>query len=58
MFQTGNYFPNLGPLLFLKYISDLDDNITSKVLKFADDSKVFRKVNNDGYKHLQNDLDE
>ena len=25
----------LGPILFLIYITDLDDNITSKVLKFA-----------------------
>ena len=32
------------------YISDLDDNITSNVLKFADDTKVFRKVNTDGDK--------
>ena len=48
----------LGPLLFLIYINDLDDNITSTVLKFADDTKVFRKVNNDGDKqHLQNNLD-
>ena len=48
----------LGPLLFLIYINDLDDNITSNVLKFADDTKVFRKVNTDGEKqHLQNDLD-
>ena len=40
------------------YISDLDDNITSNVLKFADDTKVFRKVNTDGdKKHLQNYLD-
>ena len=39
-------------------INDLDDNITSNVLKFADDTKVFRKVNNDGDKqHLQNYLD-
>ena len=45
----------LGPLLFLIYINDLDDNITSNVLKFADDTKVFRKVNTDGDKqHLQN----
>ena len=37
------------------YINDLDDNITSNVLKF--DTKVFRKVNTGGDKqHLQNDL--
>ena len=48
----------LGPLLFLIYISDLDDNITSNVLTFADETKVFRKVNADGDKqYLQNDLD-
>ena len=47
----------IGPLFFLIYINDLDDNITSNVLKFADDTKVFRKVNNDGDKqYLQNDL--
>ena len=40
----------LGPLLFLIYINDLDDNITSNVLKFADDTKVFKKVNTDGDK--------
>ena len=46
-----------GPLLFLIYINDLDDNITSNILKFADDTKVFRKVNTDGDKqHLQYDL--
>ena len=45
----------LGPLLFRMHISDLDDNITSNVLKFADDTSVFRMVNNDGDKqHLQN----
>ena len=52
----------LGPLLFLIYIyiyiNDLDVNITINVLKSADDTKVFRKVNNDGdKKHLQNGLD-
>ena len=31
----------LGPILFLIYVNDLDDGITSKVLKFADDTKVF-----------------
>ena len=48
----------LGPILFLIYINDLDDSITSNVRKFADDTKLFRKVNTDGDKqHLQNDLD-
>ena len=48
----------LGPLLLLIYIIDLDDNITNNILKFAVDTKVFRKVNTDGDKqHLQNDLD-
>ena len=40
------------------YIKDLDDNVKSNILKFADYTKVFRKVNTDGDKqHLQNDLD-
>ena len=48
----------LGPLLFLIYINDLDDRITSNILKFADDAKGFRKVNINGDKqHFQNDLD-
>ena len=47
----------LGPLLFLIFINDLDDNITCNVLKFTYDTKVFRKVKNDGDKQcLQNDL--
>ena len=46
------------PLLFLIYINDLDDNITSNVLKCTDDTKVFRNVNTDGDKqHLQSYLD-
>ena len=48
----------LGPILFLIYINDLDVSITSNILKFADDTKLFRKFNTDGDKqHLQNDLD-
>ena len=36
----------------------MDERITSNILKFADDTKLFRKVNTDGDKqHLQNDLD-
>ena len=30
----------------LIYINDLEDDISSKVLKFADDTKVFRKDKN------------
>ena len=37
----------LGPILFLIYINDLEDDISSKVLKFAYDTKVFRKVTHD-----------
>ena len=36
-----------GPTLFLIYIHDLDDVITSKVLKFAGDTKVFTTMKND-----------
>ena len=48
----------LGPVLFLIYIYYLEDDISSKVLKFADDTKVFIKVTNDTDKQsLQDDLD-
>ena len=47
----------LGPILFLIYINDLDDDITSKVLKFADDTNVSRKIKSDADRqHLQDDL--
>ena len=36
----------LGLILFLIYINDLDDDISSKVLKFAEDTTIFRKVTN------------
>ena len=39
-------------------INGLGNNLTSNILKFADHTKVFRKVNTDRDKqHLQNDLD-
>ena len=48
----------LGPVLFLVYINDLEDDISSEVFKFADDTKVFRKVTNDTDKQsLEDDLD-
>ena len=34
----------LGPLLFLIYINDLEDEVASNILKFADDTQIFRRV--------------
>ena len=34
----------LAPLLFLIYINDLEEEVVSKVFKFADDTKLFRQV--------------
>jgi len=34
----------LGPLSFLVYINDIADCVTSNLLKFADDTKLFRAV--------------
>ena len=34
----------LGPILFLVYINDLEEGVTGKILKFADDTKLFTKT--------------
>ena len=48
----------LGPILFLIYINDLEDGVTGKIFKFADDTKLFRKVKEIGDKqNLQDDID-
>ena len=48
----------LGPLLFPIYINDLDDTVGSNILKFADDTKIFRKVRSgQDSQVLQEDLD-
>jgi len=47
----------LGPILFLIYINDIDEGISSKILKFADDTKLYRKLETDSdIVQLQQDL--
>ena len=48
----------LGPILFLIYINDLEEGVTGSILKFADDTKLFRKTKEIGDKtNLQDDID-
>ena len=48
----------LGPILFFIYINDLEEGVTGKILKFADDTKLFRKVKEIGDKqNVQDDID-
>ena len=47
----------LGPILFLVYINDLEEGVIGKILKFADDTKMFRKTKEIGDKqNLQDDI--
>ena len=48
----------LGPILFLVYIDDLEEGVTGNILKFADDTKLFRKTKEIGdQQKLQDDID-
>ena len=47
----------LGPCLFLAYMNDLSNNLTSRTRLFADDTTVYRIVTNSvDQDHLQQDL--
>jgi len=47
----------LGPCLFTIYINDIDDGVTSDIVKFADDTKVFGvSATDEDVARLQDDL--
>ena len=49
----------LGPILFVMYINDMPDIVTSQIFLFADDTKIFREILDESdHTHLQKDLDE
>ena len=48
----------LGPLLFLIFVNDLPNWITTNIKMFADDTKIWTKlVSSEDVNKLQNDLD-
>ena len=47
----------LGPCLFVIHINDIDDTVSSKILKFADDTKITASISSVEEQHiLQTDL--
>ena len=47
-----------GPILLLVFINDIDNNISNRILKFADDTKLFGQVNNqEQIESMQRDID-
>ena len=47
----------LGPILFIIYINDLDCNLVSKIKKFADDTKLCKRIScSEDVENLRKDL--
>ena len=42
----------LGPILVMVYINDLEEEVTGSILKFEDDTKLFRKTREIGDKFV------
>ena len=49
----------LGLILFIIYMNDIDDNLTSRVMKFADNTKLYRSItSNHDILNLSNDINQ
>ena len=46
----------IGPLLFVLYINDLPDRVKAEIYLFADDTKMYCKITENGMSTLQEDL--
>jgi len=47
----------LCPILFVLYINDIEDTVNSKILKFADDTKIYDRVDSvEGIERMRADL--
>ena len=47
----------IGPNSFIAFVNDLLDNVTSEVYMFADDTKMYKRINNiTDHQELQMDI--